>query len=72
MQVVRRLFIGGNWKSTMSRSNAHELVTNTLNKIAHNPDNVEVVVFPNNLLIGDLSSGLTNPNIHVSFPFSLT
>ena len=66
MQIARRLFIGGNWKSTMTRANAQELVGSTLNQISHDPNNVEVVVFPNYLHVGEVNNTLTNPNVHVS------
>ena len=67
MQIARRLFIGGNWKSTMTRANAQELVGSTLNQISHDPNNVEVVVFPNYLHVGEVNNNLTNSNVHVSY-----
>ena len=65
MQIARRLFIGGNWKSTMTRTGALELVGSTLNNMSHNPSNMDVVVFPNNLLISEVTNSLSNPNVHV-------
>ena len=65
MQIARRLFIGGNWKSTMTKSSALELVGATLNKIGHNPSNMDVVVFPNNLHVGEVTNSLSNPNVYV-------
>ena len=53
----------------MTRANAQELVGNTLNSIGHNPANVDVVVFPTNLLIGEVSGALSNPNVHVTIHF---
>jgi triosephosphate isomerase len=65
MNLARRLFIGGNWKSNMTRKSAKELVEGTLNKIGHNPAKVDVVVFPNYLHVGEVSSLLTDQNVKV-------
>ena len=65
MNFARKLFIGGNWKSNMTRKSAQELVQGTLNKIGHNPSKVDVVVFPNYLHVSCVSSGLSDKNVKV-------
>lgn len=44
--ALRRLFIGGNWKSNNTLAQTKDLVENTLNKIKFDQNKVEVVVAP--------------------------
>lgn len=66
MQLARRLFIGGNWKSNMTYQGAFELIDSTLSKMEHKPEQIDVVVFPNYLHTLGVRDSLVNTNVQVN------
>lgn len=49
IKFVRKLFVGGNWKCNGDTKFAQDFTTNTLNKITHSQECVDVIVSPTNL-----------------------
>ena len=44
--ALRRLFVGGNWKSNNTFSQTQDLVKNVYNKLQFNPQKVDVIAAP--------------------------
>ena len=65
MSAMRRLLIGGNWKSNGSMQFARDFPTQVLNNLAFDASRVEVVVCPTTLHLSAVQSFLQHPNVNV-------
>ena len=59
IKFVRKLFVGGNWKSNGDASFSTEFPKTILNQLKHNKDSVDVVVAPTNLHLTTVKEILT-------------
>jgi len=44
--ALRRLFVGGNWKSNNTLEQTKDVVSNVYNKLSFNPAKVDVIAAP--------------------------
>lgn len=65
MKALRKLFVGGNWKSNNTLSQTQDLVKNVINELKFDPNRVEVVISPVFLHIPYVLSNVQK-NVHVS------
>jgi len=65
IKFVRKLFVGGNWKSNGDSAFSTEFPKNVLNQLKYNKDSVDVVVAPTNLHLTTVKGILTG-NVSVA------
>lgn len=66
MKSLRKVLIGGNWKSNGDANFAKNFVPQVLNNLKFNQDKCEVVVSPTSVHMSLVKSLITTPGIHVS------
>lgn len=62
---MRRILVGGNWKSNGNLRFSKEFPQNVLNKLTFDASKVEVVVCPATLHLSAVKSSLDHPGVHV-------
>jgi triosephosphate isomerase len=63
---LRRLMVGGNWKSNGTMSFAKSFPAEVLNGLKFDASKVEVVVAPTALHLGTVQANVTNKDVHVA------
>lgn len=63
---MRKVFIGGNWKSNGSLKFINTHFERVLNKVTFDPSKCEVVVAPMNIHLQAALNANKNPNVHVA------
>jgi len=63
---LRRLMVGGNWKSNGTMSFAKSFPAEVLNGLKFDASKVEVVVAPTALHLGTVQGAITNSNVNVA------
>jgi triosephosphate isomerase len=66
MNPLRKVLIGGNWKSNGDVQFAKNFVPQVLNKLKFNKNNCEVIVSPASIHMSLVKSLITNEGVHVS------
>ena len=65
-KLTRKIFIGGNWKCNNTLAQTQTLMTNTINNLKYNTENMEVLIAPTFLHIPEVTQTLKNNNVLVS------
>jgi triosephosphate isomerase len=66
MEIIRKNFVGGNWKSNNTQAETKSIVENVLNKLNFDSAKVDVVAAPVSLQISYVESLLTNKNVQIA------
>ena len=63
--MMRKYFVGGNWKSNNTMADSQALMNKTINALNFAPEKTEVAIFPSTIQLTEVQKQLTNKHVLV-------
>ncbi len=63
--MMRKYFVGGNWKCNNTMADSHTLVSKTINSLNFGAEKTEVAIFPATIQLAEVQKQLANKNVWV-------